>query len=78
MTGPVTLDISTLVILGVNLASVLGGFYMLRGDVLVLKERIEAIKKDVEDVKKKADERSEVLESVRMDVHTMKEMAKHA
>lgn len=71
----VTLDWSQLLLLIVNVVTVVGAFYTLRGDIHGIKKDVESVKSDVNgvkddirDVKKKAEERGGHLDAVRRDV----------
>lgn len=79
----VTLDFSQLVLLVINVATVVGAFWALRGDIREvktdvknLKDDVEEVKSDIGAVKKKADERGRELEGIGRDVAVLRSHVK--
>lgn len=66
--SPVTLDISTLVMLLINVVAVVGAFYTLKSDIAGVKKDIERVVSDLGDIKKKAEDRGHQLDEVVKDV----------
>lgn len=75
--NPVTLDISTLVMLLINVVAMVGAFYTLKADIAGVKKDIERVVSDLGDIKKKADERGHQLEEVVKDVAVLSSQTSH-
>ncbi len=73
----VTLDISTLVMLIINVVALVGSFYTLKADIAGVKKDIERVVSDLGDIKKKADERGHQLEEVVKDVAVLSSETSH-
>lgn len=66
--SPVTLDVSTLAMLIINVVTLVGAFYTLKSDIAGVKKDIERVVSDLGDIKKKAEERGHQLDDVVKDV----------
>ncbi len=66
--SPVTLDVSTLAMLIINVVTLVGAFYTLKSDIAGVKKDIERVVSDLGDIKKKAEERGHQLDKVVTDV----------
>lgn len=75
--SPVTLDVSTLVMLCVNVVALVGAFYTLKGDIAGVKKDIERVVSDLGDIKKKAEERGHQLDEVVKDVAVLASHSSH-
>jgi len=75
--SPVTLDVSTLVMLCVNVVALVGAFYTLKGDIAGVKKDIERVVSDLSDIKKKAEERGHQLDEVVKDVAVLTSHTSH-